>query len=69
MSDENGGQSALFTTRSALILLLTLVASLIVGVVFFLAYGNLAASLLAGIGAAGSSVLLFDRLVRPDSGG
>ena len=52
--------------RAALLLFAALVSALVVGTLTFLAYGNVAGAVLAGIGALGASFTFLHIHVRGD---
>ena len=56
-------RDSLLSLRTALILLTAVVSGLVVGGLAFLAYGNAAAAVLAGLTAGGSSVSLLQKNV------
>jgi hypothetical protein len=60
----NGLQPELISERSALIILYALVFGLVVGWLTFIAHGNLAVSVLAGLGTAGATLLALHTLIR-----
>lgn len=59
-------QRALLSLRSALILLLALLAGIGAGVLSVLAGAVVAQGVLYGVGAFGVAVPFFDRLIGPD---
>lgn len=63
MSKSSPTPPPLLTVRSAVILLLGVVCGFIIGALTYLAGGNTAASVLAGLGASGSSVMFLHKAI------
>ena len=57
----------LITQRVALIVLIALVLGLVVGAVTFIAYGNVAGAILAGLGVLGLTLGGAHALIRRDN--
>jgi hypothetical protein len=66
MPDRSTNDSRVsLTLRSALVLLLGLIAGAAAGALTYAARHSLAEAVLASLGAAGAAVLFFDRLIAP----
>lgn len=61
----NNDNRVSLTLRSALVLLLGVIAGAVAGALTYAARRSLAEAVLAGLGAAGAAVLFFDRLIAP----
>jgi hypothetical protein len=54
------------TQRSALVGLIAIVCGLVVGAITYVAYGNTAGAVLAGLGALGGTLVAAHALIRRD---